>query len=82
MKSKGERERYIQLKAEFQRIARRDKKPFWNEWCLIKENNKRGKSRHLFRKIGNSKGTFYLNIGTTKDKNGRDLIDTEEIKKR
>ena len=82
MKSKGERERYIQLNAEFQRIAGRDKKAFCNEWCLIKENNKRGKSRDLFRKIGNIKGTFYSNMGTIKDKNGGDLIDTDEIKKR
>ena len=82
VKSKGRRESYIQLNAEFQRIARREKKAFFNEWFLIKENNKRGKSRDLFRKTRNIKGIFHSNMGTIKDKNGRDLIDTEEIKKR
>ena len=83
MKSKGERERYIQLNAEFQRTARRDKKAFFNEQCLImEENNKRGNTRDLFRKIGNIKGAFCPKMGTIKDKNGRDLVDAEEIKKR
>ena len=83
MKSKGERERYIQLNAEFQRIARRNKKAFFNQQCLIiEENNKRGKTRHLFRKTGNIKGEFYPKMRTIKDKNGRDLIYGEEIKKR
>ena len=83
MKNKGERESYIQLNAEFQRIARRDKKAFFNEQSLIiEENNKRGKTRNLFRKIGNIKGTFYPKMSTIKDKNGRVLVDAEEIKKR
>ena len=83
MKNKGKRESYIQLNAEFQRIARRDKKAFFNEQCLIiEENNKRGKTRDLFRKIGNIKGTFYPKMSTIKDKNGRVLVDAEEIKKR
>ena len=82
MKSKGERERYIQLNAEFQRIARR-KKAFFNQQCLIiEENNKRGKTRDLFRKTGNIKGTFCPKMVPIKDKNGQDLVDTEEIKKR
>ena len=71
-KSKEERERYIQLNADFQRIARRDKKAFFNEWCLIiEENSKRGKPRDLFRKIGNIKGAFRPKMGTIKDRNGR-----------
>ena len=83
MYSKGERERYIQLNAEFQRTARRDKKAFFNEQCLIlEENNKRGKIRDLFRKTGNIKGTCLLKMDIIKDKNGQDLVDTEEIKKR
>ena len=78
VKSKGERDRYIQLNAEFQRIARRDKKAFFSKQCLIiEENNKRGKTRDLFRKIGNIKGPLYPKMGTMKDKN---LVDTEEIK--
>ena len=76
MKSKGERERYIQLNAEFQRIARRDKKGFFK----AKENNKRGKTRDLFRKTGNIKATFHPKMGTIKEKNGKDLVDAEEIK--
>ena len=69
--------------AEFQRIARRDKKAFFNERCLIiEENNKRGKTRDLFRKISNIKGATRPKMGTIKDRNGRDLVDTEEIKKR
>ena len=69
--------------AEFQRIARRDKKAFFNEQCLIiEENNKRGKNRDLFRKISNIKGATRPKMGTIKDRNGRDLVDTEEIKKR
>ena len=78
-----ERERYIQLNAEFQRIARREKKAFFNEQCLIIEkDNKRGKTRDIFRKIGNIKVAFQPKMGTIKDKNGRDLADTEEIKKK
>ena len=80
--SKGEREKYIQLNAEFQRIATRDKKTF-NEQCLIiEENSKRGKTRSLFRKTGNIKGVLHPKRGTIKDKHGRDLIDPEEAKKR
>ena len=83
MKSKGKREKYSQLNAEFHRITRRDKKALFNEQCIkIEENNIRGKIRALFRKIGTVKGTFCPKIGTTKDRNGRDLGDTEEINKR
>ena len=75
------RERYIQLNAEFQRIARKHKKPFFNEQCLIiEESSKRRKPRDLFRKTGNIKGSFCPKMGTVKGKNGRDLVDTEEIK--
>ena len=67
----------MQLNAEFQRTAREDKEAFFNKQCLIKEeNNKRGR-RDLFRKIGNIKGAFHPKMGTIKDKNGRDLVDTE-----
>ena len=83
VKSEGERDRYIQLNAEFQRTARRDKKAFFNEQCLtMKENNKRSKTRDLIRKIGNIKEAFCGKTGTIKGKNGRDLADTEEIEKR
>ena len=76
MKSKGERERYTQLNAKFQRIARRDKKAFFNEQCKeIEENNRRGKTRDLFRKIGDIKGTFHAKMGTIKDRNSRDLVE-------
>ena len=72
MKSKGKRERYIQLNAEFRRIARRDKKGFFNEQCLIiEEYNKRGRTRDLFRKIRNIKGAFRPKMDTIKDKNCR-----------
>ena len=71
MKTKGERERCTQLNAEFQRIARRDKKAFFNDQCLkIEENNRRGKTRDLFIKIGNIKGTFFPKMGTIKERNG------------
>ena len=81
--SKGEQDRYIQLNAKFQRIAQRDKKAFFNEQCIkLEENNRQGKIRDLFRKTGNIKGLFCPNMGTMKDRNGRDLVDTEEIKKR
>ena len=70
MKTKGERERCTQLNAEFQRIARRDKKAFFDDQCLkIEENNRRGKTRDLFRKIGNIKGTFFPKMGTIKERN-------------
>ena len=83
MKGKGEQERYIGLNVEFQRIARRDKKAFLNEQCKeIEENNRMGKSRNLFKKIGNSKGKFHAKMGTIKERNGKDLRDTEGIKKR
>ena len=74
MKIKGERESYTQQNSEFQRIARRDKKAFLNEQCKeIEENNRRGKTRHLFKKIGNIKGIFCPKMDTIKDRNGRDL---------
>ena len=82
-KGKGDRERYSQLNAEFQKIQRRDKKVFLNEQCKeIEENNRMGKTRDLFRKIGENKGTFHAKIGIVKDRNGKDLTEAEEIKKR
>ena len=81
-KSKGERERYIQLNVEFQRRARRDNTAFFNEQCIkIKENNRRGRTRDLIRKVGNIKGTFHPKMGTIKDKNSRE-VETEEIEKK
>ena len=83
MKSKGQRERYILLNAELQKIARRDKKAFFNgQYLIIEETNRRGKTRDLFRKIGNIKGILHPKIGTIKDRNSRDPVDAEEIKKR
>ena len=83
VKSNRERERYTQLNAEFQRTARRDKKAFLNEqYKEIEGNNRKGKTRNLFRKIGNIKGTFHPKMGTIKDRNNKDLIEAEEIKKR
>ena len=83
MKSKGERKRHIQLNTDFQRIAQRDKKAFFNEQCIkLEENNRRGKTRELFRKIGDIKGTFCPKVSIVNDINSRDLVDTEEIKKR
>ena len=82
-KSKGEKERYTLLNAEFQRIARRDKKAFLRDQCKeIEENNRMGKMRDLFRKIQDTKGTFYAKMGTIKDRNGMDLTEAEDIKKR
>ena len=82
-KSKEEREKYIRLTAEFRKIARRDKQALFNEQCLIiKEKNRRGKIRDLFRKTGNIKEEFHPKVGTIKGKNGRDQVDAEEIKKR
>ena len=82
-KNKGERERHIQLNADFQRPAQRDEKAFFNEQCIkLGENNRRGKTRDLFRKTGDIKGTFYPKMVTIKDINGRDLVDAEEIKKK
>ena len=80
-KSKGERERYIQLNAEVQRLARRDKKAFFNEQCKeIEENNRMGKIRDLFNKTGDIKGTFHARMGTIKDRNSKGLTKAEEIK--
>ena len=81
-KSKGEKERYKYLNAEFQRIARREKKAFLSGQCKeIKENNRMGKTRDLIKKISNTKGTFHAKMGTIKDRNGIDLTETEEIKR-
>ena len=80
---KGERERYTQVNAEFQRIVRRDKKAFLDEKCKeIEENNRMRKTRDLFKKIGDTKGIFYARIGMRKDRNNKDLKEAEEIKKR
>ena len=76
-------ERYIQLNADFQRIARRDKKAFLCEQCKeIEENSRMGKTRALFKKIGDTKGPFHARMGTIKDRSGKDLTEAEEIKKR
>ena len=81
--SKGEKERYKHLDAEFQRITRRDKKAFFSGQCKEKEeNNRMGKTRDLFKKIRDTKGTFHANMGTIKDRNGMDLTEAEDIKKR
>ena len=83
VKGKGERERYTQLKAEFQRTARRDKKAFLNEQCKeIEKNNRMAKTRDLFKKIGDIKGTYPARMGMIKDRNSKDLMEAEEIKKR
>ena len=82
-KSKGEKERYTQLNAEFQRIARRDKKAFLSDQCKeTEENNRMGKTRDLFKKIRDITGTFHAKMGTLKDRNGMDLTEAEDIKKR
>ena len=82
-KNKREKERYTYLNAEFQRIARRDKKAFLNDQCKgIEENNRMGKIRDLFKKIRATKGTFHEKIGTIKDTNGMDLTEAKDIKKR
>ena len=82
-KSKGEKDRYTHLNAEFQRIARRDKKAFLSNRCKeIEENNKMGKTRDLFKKIRDTKGIFHAKMGSIKDRNGRDLTEAEDIKKR
>ena len=82
-KSKGEKERYNHLNAEFQRIARKDKKAFFSDQCKeIAENNRMGKTRDLFKKVRDTKGTFPAKMGSIKDKNGMDLTETEDIKKR
>ena len=83
MKSKGEKERYKHLNAEFQRIARRDKKAFFSDQCKeIEENNRMGKTRDLFKKIRDIRGTYHAKMGSIKDRNGMDLTEAEDIKKR
>ena len=82
-KSKGEKERYTHLNAEFQRIARRDKKVFLSDHCKeIEENNRMGKTRDIFKKIRDTKGTFHAKMGSIKDRNGMDLTEAEDAKKR
>ena len=81
-KSKGEKERYKHLNAEFQRTARRDKKPFLSDQCKeIEENNRMRKTRDIFKKIRDSKGTFHAKMDSIKDRNGMDLTEAEDIKK-
>ena len=83
VKSKGEKERYTHLNAQFQRIARRDKKAFLSDQCKeIEEDNRMGKTRDLFKKMRDTKGTLHANMGTIKDRNGMDLTEAEHIKKR
>ena len=83
MKSKGEKERYKLLNTEFQRIARKDKKDFLSDQCKeIEENNRIGKTRDLVKKIRDTKGTFHAKMGSIKDRNGTDLTEAEDIKKR
>ena len=82
-KGKGEKERYTHLNAEFQRRARRDKQAFLSDQCKeIEENNRMGKTRDLFKKIRDTKGTFHAKMDTIKDRNGMDLTETEDVKKR
>jgi len=83
VKGKGEKERYTHLNVEFQRIARRDKKAFLSDQCKeIEENNRMGKTRDLFKKIRDIKGTFHAKMGTIKHRNGMNLIEAEDTKKR
>ena len=83
MKGKGEKERYTHLNAEFRSIARRDKKAFLSDQCKeIEENNRMGKTRDLFKKIRDTKGTFHAKMGSIKDRNGIDLTEADDIKKR
>ena len=82
-KSKGEKERYSHLNAEFQRLARRDKKAFFSNQCKeIEENNRMGKTRDVFKKIRDTKGTFHVKMSSIKNRNGMDLTEAEDIKKR
>ena len=82
-KSNGQKERYKHLNAEFQRIARKDKKAFFSDQCKeIEENNRMGKTRDLFKKLRDTRGTFHAKVGSIKDRNGMDLTEAEEIKKR
>ena len=80
MKGKGEKERYTHLNAEFQRIARRNKKAFLSDQCNETGNNRMGKTSDLFKKIRDTKGIFHANMGTIKDRNGMDLTEAEDIK--
>ena len=82
MKSQEEKERYKHLNAEFQRIARRDKKTFSDQCKEIEENNRMGKTRDLFKKIRDTKGAFHTKMGTINDRNGMDVTEAEDIKKR
>ena len=83
MKSKGEKERYTHLNAEFQRIARRDNKDFLSDQCKeIEENNRMGMTRDLFKKIRDTKGAFHAKMGSIMDRNGMDLTEPEDMKKR
>ena len=83
VKRKGEKERYKHLNAEFQTLARRDKKAFFSDQCKeIEENIRMGKTRDLFKKIRDTKGTFHARMGSIKDRNGMDLTEAEDIKKR
>ena len=83
VKGKGEKERYTHLNAEFQRIARRNKKAFFSDQCKeIEENKRMGKSRVLFKKMRDTKGTFHAKMGSIKDRNGMDLTEAEDNKKR
>ena len=83
LKSKGEKERYTDLNAEFQRIARRDKKAFLSDRCKeMEENNRMRKTRNLLKKIRDTRGTFHAKMGTIKDRNDMDLTEPEDIKKR
>ena len=83
VKSKGEKERYSHLNAEFQRVARRDNKAFLSDQCKeIEENNRMGKTRDPFKKIRDTKGTFHAKMGSIKVRNGVDLTEAEDIKKR
>ena len=83
MKGKGEKERYTHLNAEFQRIARKDKKAFLSDQCKeVEENNRMGNARDLFKKIRNTKGTFHAKMCTIEDRKGKDLTEAEDIKKK
>ena len=83
VKGKGEKERYTPLSAEFQRISRRDKKAFLSDQCKeIEENSRMGMTRDIFEKIRDTKGIFHAKMGSVKDRNGRDLREAEDIKKR
>ena len=82
-KGKGEKERYTHLNTDFQGITRRDKKAFLSDQCKeIEETNRMRKTRYLFKKIGDTKGTFHANMGSIKDRNDRDLTEAKDIKKR